>query len=205
MLARQNPFSAQRLDALAWRPDAGAGDLDSLLARLDRCGGRGALVAPDGHGKTTLLAALAGRLEARGLAVRRLTASRDRPLPRRDLARFLRPAGPGDALLLDGAGHLGAWRWRRVRRAARRAAVLLVTLHRPGRLPTVADCTTSPQLLAGLVDELLARAEPNLPLPDLPCAAALHARHAGNLRSALHDLYDRCAGRTPAPVGEAEG
>ena len=187
------------MDGLAWRPDPGAPDADELLGRLERLGGRGALVAPDGHGKSTLLDALAKRLTDTGHTLRRLTASRDRPLPRRDLRAFRHRVGGGDALLLDGAGHLGPWRWWRVRRVARRAAVLVVTLHRPGRLPTLAVCTTSPQLLGELIDELLAAADPTLDLPELPSATELHARHAGNVRNALRELYDRCAGR--ATVG----
>jgi len=83
-----------------------------------------------------------------------------------------------------------------VRWSARRAAVLVVTLHRPGRLPTLADCTTSPPLLQGLIDELLAGAGPAVDLPvELPSAEELHRRHGGDVRTALHELYDRCAGR----------
>jgi len=191
-----NPFAAGRFDTLAYRPDRRPGTpVDTLLARLDALGGRAALVGPEGHGKTTLLDALEPRLGARGLVVRRLTVGRDRPPARGELARFLHGAAPGVVLVVDGAGHLGARdRWR-LRRAARRAAGLLVTAHHPLRpplrLPTLVECTTTPELLQALVDELLA-GEP-APLP-LPPAAALHARHAGNLRDALRELYDRCAG-----------
>jgi hypothetical protein len=192
---RDNPFAARRLAALAYR--AVDGDPEALLDRFEALGRRGALVAPEGHGKSSLLAELARRLPARGLAPRRLVVARDRPLARGALAGFLAAAGPADVLLVDGAGHLGARDRLRLRRAARRAGGLLVTAHRPGPLPTLAACTTSPALLDDLVRHLLAGRRPPVPLP---AAAALYARHAGNLRTALLELYDRCAGLPPEPL-----
>jgi hypothetical protein len=195
---RDNPFAVRHLSVLAYR--AVDGDPEALLDRFEALGRRAALVAPEGHGKSSLLAELARRLPARGLVPRRLVVARDRPRAPGDHARFLAAAGPRDVLLVDGAGHLGAWDRRRLRLAARRAGGLLVTAHRPGLLPTLAACTTSPALLDDLVRHLLAGRRPPAPLPP---AAELHARHGGNLRTALLELYDRCAGLPPAPAGRA--
>lgn len=193
---RDNPFATSRIHALGWRPPpaAGAPGREELVARLDEMGGRGALVGPHGHGKTTLLHELADRLARRTpmLEIRRLAAGRERRPPQRELRRFAAAVGPRHLLLVDGADHLPAPTWWRLRLTARRAAGLLVTTHRPGRLPTLLHCATSPALLAELIAELLAGAPPPVPLPS---AEELHRRHAGNVRDALHELYDRCAGR----------
>ena len=207
---RDNPFTSQRIHALAWRPPPGAGGVSSvgeLAVRLDGLGGRGALVGPHGHGKSTLLEELGDHLVRRSpdLVPSRLTAGRDRRPERHELGGFLRGVTSRHLLLVDGFDHLPPWtRWR-IRRAAGPAAALVVTSHRvprhtPGGLPTLLHCTTTPALLADLVDELLAGAPPAVSpppvsLPPLPSAADLHRRHAGNLRDALHELYDRCAGR----------
>jgi len=194
---RDNPFTSQRIHGLAWRPPPGAGgvsSLDELAARLDELGSRGALVGPHGHGKSTLLEELGGHLLRRSpdLVRRRLTAGRDRRPSRQELGGFLGGVSRRHLLLVDGFDDLPPWtRWR-VHRAARPAAALVVTRHGFGRLPTLLHCTTTPALLAELVDELLAGAPAPVPLP---AAADLHRRHAGNLRDALHELYDRCAGR----------
>lgn len=197
---RDNPFATSRVERLEWRDggsgsgggDGGPATLPRLLERLDELGGRGAVVGPEGHGKTTLLDALERHLAARGLDPRRLAVHRDRPLPRRELRRFLSGVGPRDFLLIDGAGHLRPWTWWRIRLTARRAAGLVVALHEPGLLPTLHRCTTSPELLRDLVAELLPDAAAPVPLPS---AAELHRRHGGDLRLALRELYDRCAGR----------
>lgn len=187
---RDNPFAASRVAEMEWR--GGEETVVTLLERLDEMGGRAALVGPKGHGKTTLLDAMERELAARGLRPRRLYVYPDRPLPRQELRRFLSAVGPRDFLLLDGAGHLKPWTWWRIRLTARRAAGLLVATHEPGLLPTLHPCRTSPELLRDLVDELLAGRQPPVPLP---AAEELYQRHAGNLRLALRELYDRCAGR----------
>jgi hypothetical protein len=71
---------------------------------------------------------------------------------------------------------------------------LVVTTHREGRLPTLWRCATTPELLRNLVREL----DVGLDEAD---ARALHARHHGNVRDALRELYDQAAQsalKTPA-------
>ncbi len=187
--AHENPFRVSRLERLRFRYPAGW-DLERLLARLEALGGRAAVVGPHGSGKSTLLAELGRALAGRGWRVTLLRlegAGAARPLA---LGRAA-TCGPHDALLLDGAGALGALAWRRIRRAASRAGVLVITAHRPGRLPTLLRLATSPELLAEIVAELAPGLAPGL-APELP---ALHARHGGDLHAALLELYDRAAGR----------
>jgi len=163
-----------------------------LLARLAAFGHRAALVGPHGHGKTTLLEDLAARLEGRGFRLRAVTLHEgDRRLTTDQERNFLADLTPRDCLLLDGAEQLSPRSWRRLEQGSRAAGGLVVTSHRAGLLPTLLECRTTPELLAGLIQELLG--------PDAngsrPTAEDLYARHRGNLRDALRELYDLWAER----------
>lgn len=184
MRARDNPFASDRVLKVRYRLPEGW-TWESLLDRLAALGWRAAIVGPHGRGKTTLLEDLAPRLEARGFRTRMLTLWDDHPrLSSEDQAR-LRDLGPRDFVLLDGAEQLGRLSWHFLKRRCRRAGGLLITSHRPGLLPTLLECDTSPELLAGIVREL------GVEVSD---AETLFARHGGNLRNALRELYDRSMG-----------
>ncbi len=187
--AHTNPFASHRVEALAYRwpgfvwPD--------LLARLAASGYRGAVVGPKGSGKTTLLDGLTPRLAERGVASLRVTLRADDRHPRCRLVSELAGANLTRlAVVVDGAEQLTAPSWLLLRLRCRRARGLVVTSHRPGRLPTVATCATSPTLLAELVAELAPAAAATL-APHLP---QLWAERRGNLRLCLRDLYDELAG-----------
>ncbi len=189
--ARRNPFATERLDRLGYRDPAtgeplAPADLDRLLDRLDTLGRRAAIVGPEGSGKTALLEALAARLTRRGWRVQ-WSARRADETAEGGLAS---PAGSTSFLLIDGEERLAPGGWRRLLRACRGAGGLLVTAHRPTPLPTLHECATTPELLGILISELAGGSSLGL-----PAAETLHARHQGNLRSALLELYDRCAGR----------
>jgi len=62
---------------------------------------------------------------------------------------------------------------------------LIITTHRPGRLPTLIACATN----AALLDRIIQRLTPDR-LAAAPPAAELFTRHRGNLRNALRELYD---------------
>lgn len=187
MRARDNPFRTERTDRLRYR--APGFRWHDLLARLDRQRGRGAVRGPEGSGKTTLLGELGERLAGRGLEVRRLRPSLDdRRLARSQVRELARGAGPGTALLLDGADRVGPFEWRRLLKAARPAGILVITSHREGRLPTLHRCATSVALLRDLAGELAPAGElATVPFDDL------YSRQRGNLRTALRALYDRFA------------
>jgi hypothetical protein len=186
--ARDNPFRTDRVLDVRYR--LASGSWGDLLSRFDALGRRAAIVGPQGSGKTTLLEDLAPRFRAKGYIVRDLRL--DTETPRFDpdvLERFFASLTPRDVLLFDGAEQLGAFAWNRFERRTRAAAGLLVTLHLPGRLPTLLETSTSPALLAGLVEQILGPLPPDVQaiLPDL------YRRHEGNLRDALRELYDRYA------------
>ncbi len=147
---------------------------------------RAAIVGPHGRGKTTLLEDLAPRLAALGLAIRTITLNEAHPrLDGRD-RELLRRLGPRDCLLLDGAERLGRLAWLRLRRQTRTAGGLVITAHTPGLLPALITCETTPHLLDGIVRDLLGPEADGL----RPTAEELFARHRGNLRDALRQLYD---------------
>ena len=72
------------------------------------------------------------------------------------------------------------------RHTVKHASGLIVTSHRPGLLPTLLKCSTTPALLREVVADLAPQA------PAIPPALldALHARYKGNLRACLRELYD---------------
>lgn len=185
MLARENPFAAQRLEALRFR--FGQSDMESLLARFENLNRRGAIVGPHGSGKSTLLEQFAVRLAEEGIRTqleRLYTESgsqeKDAVIRRALVARDV-------VVLVDGAEQLGWLRWRRLLTASRNASGLVATMHKPGRLPTLIQTTTTPELLTDLVAELT-KAE-----PERKVIAQLFEGHRGNLREALRDLYDRAS------------
>lgn len=187
--ARDNPFRTERLHAIAYRPPDGS--WEELAGRLAALRYRAAIVGPEGSGKTTLLEALAPRLEADGFRVRMVggLSRSNRRLPRRRVAALFAGAGRCDVVLLDSADMLGPLAWRRFHRRTRRLGGLIVAAHRPGLLPTLIQCRTSPELLDAILDELLGPAAGAW----RPAAHRLFAAHHGNVRTVLRGLYDAFA------------
>ena len=147
-LARDNPFATHRLDALRYRPQGES--WEDMLGRLATMGSRGAVVGPEGSGKTALLHDLAPRLKAIGLRVESLRLGfGQRTLPVDTLRRLSSLLDGEGARLLDGAEQLGPMGWRAVARTARRAGVLVITLHRPGAAAHVGTVRTERGALSG--------------------------------------------------------
>ena len=191
MRARDNPFAVDRVLAVRYKPQGCT--WDELLARLKSLRYRAAIVGPHGTGKTTLLEDLAPRLRSRGFLTTFVRLDSTEPRLGPNQWEQVDAAGAGHVLLLDGAEQLSLPQWLRLRFRARRAGGLVITTHRPGRLPTLLRTSTSPALLSQILDEL------GIPFD----AAELFARHRGNLRNALWDLYDRCGtgfGRSVSPM-----
>lgn len=175
MRARDNPFRAERVEALGLRLSEGEWAL--IEARWQANHRRGAIVGPEGTGKTTLLDEWQRRLTRKGLPCFRRTLRRGESWwPARDVKA-------GTVLLLDGAEQLSGLAWWHLRWRCRRAAGVVVTSHRPGFLATLWEARTTPRLLADLVTELAGDADPE-------ACVTLHGRHGGNLRLALRELYD---------------
>lgn len=184
-----NPFSTRFTRPGSIAPLDASGqpvDLAALVDRLPRPGGCSAITAPHGHGKTSLLIALLDYASAAGrpTALARVGSPYD---AWRVLAVVARTA-PHTVVGIDGWDGLWCAVMPVVRLvAACRGASLLVTTHRPGRLPILARCETSQGLLSAIVDRL-----PHhggfIDAADIDDA---FDRHGGNVRESLYDLYDR--------------
>ncbi len=181
MRARDNPFAVDRLHALRFR-GADVAALWTRAASLRVC----ALVAAEGSGKTTLLLELAAH--ARYLGYRTVWIQLRRDARRLSAAHRaeLATVGALDVVCVDGADLLPRRDRGWLARRTHPAVAVIGTLHTPGWMPTLASLTTSPALLDEIVCELTGSSLTAL----AGDRDAIYARHHGNLRSALRELYD---------------
>jgi len=179
-----NPFTSRRIDQLGFR--FRGNDIDEILAVLAGQDHRGVIVGPHGSGKTTLLEHLADHLTGRIVWVR-LNAESGRPFSTAKKHIRSRP-GPEHTILIDGAEQLSPWSWWRIHRHIRHAGAIVITSHQPGRLPTLHECATDPELLTELVEELAPDTAGSMDLD------AVFQRNHGNIRLCFRELYDRWAG-----------
>jgi hypothetical protein len=187
MRPRDNPFTADRIEALPFRLPAGL----TWDAFLDRCAAakwRGAIVGPQGSGKTTLLEQMVPHVRARGFTPHLFRIRAESPVSEKQaLLHRVRSLRAPDLLLLDGAEQLTTREWLGLHSAGSAMAGCLITVHRTSRLPTVLEMQTSPALLIDLAAELTGQ---HLSTAD---ATVLFKRHHGNLRECLRTLYDQHA------------
>jgi len=182
-----NPFATRYTRPGALPPLDAEGrplDIRPLVATISRRGGLG-IEGPHGTGKSTILAAIVEEL-----TVARRLAGSWRLRRRRDawmVLRALTEAGPGTVVCLDGWEQLGAAAGPARVLALARGVALVVTSHRPTRLPLVVRTASSARLLARIVAQLPDHG--GIIRPD-DLADAL-VRQDGNVREALLDLYDR--------------
>ena len=105
-------------------------------------------------------------------------------------------------MIVDGYEQLGWWARRKLhRQCERRKWGLVVTAHAPVGLPTLATTGTTPELAQALVERLLPGDGP-ISVADV---AERFARHGGNLREILFDLYDLYEARRPAGSSKTAG
>lgn len=185
--ARDNPFAVEHVLRLRYR--FRDGDWPSFLNRLHSRNYRGAIVGPKGSGKTTLLEDLAEQLDTLGLRVHQVILNeQDRAYPVTFVQTVRLSLSEQDVILFDGCEQLSRPAWWRFRWETRRAGGLVVTTHRPGRLPTLLECQTTPDLLRDLVRSLH---EPTTLATET--FERLFEKHRGNLRDAIRELYDIAA------------
>ncbi|UCD49950.1 MAG: hypothetical protein JSW27_20775 [Phycisphaerales bacterium] len=188
MRARQNPFAVDRVQTIRYRPLEIT--FDDVLARLHTLDYRAAIVGPQGSGKTTLLEDLQQALERHGARARMVFVNDTSPLDRPTYGHLMSQLSGDDIVLLDGADAIGYPRWLSLKRhILKRAAGLVITTHRPGRMPTLIRCTTTPELLTDIVDRLL----PPGQTMDAAVLRRLYHHYRGNIRNCLRELYDLCA------------
>ena len=153
-----NPFASHRVEGLAYR--CKGLEAAALHKRLEVIGGRAAIIGPKGSGKTTLLEELACALPGEQVLVRIEGGCRH---PWRSARIQLpSPVTPNHLVLVDGAEQLGPIGWHQLLRMTRHARSFVATLHQPGRLPTLVECTPDHDLLHALVEELTPDDAPKL-------------------------------------------
>jgi len=164
--------------------------LAGLLARLKALNYRAAIVGPEGSGKTTLLEDLPRMLTEQGIRTRMVFVNDTSPLSDPACRRLLSGLTRDELLLLDGADLIPRSCWSLLKRhTITHAYGLVITSHRPGLLPTLIECTTSPSLLRDITSQLQSADRP-IPVESLE---TLFQRHQGNIRACLRELYDLCS------------
>jgi len=183
-----NPFATRHTRPGAIPPLDATGrprDLVALLAAADRLGGSAAISGPHGTGKSTLLAALGDALADRGEQISSVRVHRCDGL--RTVTEALSGLPAGGTLCLDSWNELsGPASILVLLRARLRRVRLLVTSHHTRLLPVVLRTEGTLPLLAAIVRRL----PPTADLVTNADLAAAFARHKGNLRESLADLYD---------------
>jgi hypothetical protein len=183
----ENPFCSRRI-----RPGAAPFlfpqdyDADALVERLRHNNWRGEITGPHGGGKSSLVAALMPALEKAGkkpLLVELHDGQRRLPI---DLDAACRGAA-FELAIIDGYEQLG-WlaRWKLSSLCRRRGWGLLVTAHASVGLPPICEVAPTPELAARIVAQLAGGGATFSPAELGEC----FARHGGNLREMLFELYD---------------
>lgn len=188
----ENPFCSRRVrpGAIPFLFPVGQ-SAAALVERLRASDWRGQIIGPHGSGKSSLLAALAPAIKERGRCVV-LVELHD---GQRRLPRDFPPSAGFDwatevptQIVVDGYEQLGrASRLWLGRFCRRRRCGLLVTAHADVGLPELYRITPDLSLAARVLDYLQRGYPPHATAEDL---AERFARHGGNLREVLFDLYD---------------
>ena len=188
-LDRTNPFCAARLrpGTIDYVFEQGR-SLQQLVDALEAKAWRGQITGGHGTGKLTLLAALTPAMESRGRLVKAVTlVAGQRHLPREFIGSLRLSAGLGVAAV-DGFEQLHVWNRLLLKRFCRTHGVgLVVASHRSADLPSLYETAVDEGRAWSVVQRLQDGFPPRIQLGEL---AERLARHQGNLREALFDLYD---------------
>jgi hypothetical protein len=190
-ISRPNPFSTRfvRPGAIEYIfPDET--DAKRMIDRLQSNGWRGEIVGPHGSGKSALLSTLIPAIRQAGktpLLVELHDNQRKLPI---DLARL----STKSVLIVDGYEQLGRWSRFRLRLFCRRHGIgLLITSHRPMGFPKLHSTEPTAELTQQIVKKLLDNeqfADGSFEEPDLEYIEKSLARHGGDIREILFELYD---------------
>ena len=183
-----NPFRASCMDALEYRLRGTT--WDALLSRLRSLDYRAAIVGPHGVGKSTLLRRMAKKLESTGKSTRLIQArSTHTDFSAGYFQTALGEVNASTMVLFDSAERLNPRQWKTLQTCAAGFGGLVITVHRPHRLPTLIECAPTIDTLDTLVETLA----PNHADDLRPYAHARYHHHSGNIRNVLRDCYDHLA------------
>lgn len=186
MTARENPFAPGRLRrVLGFDPRLAGSSWEALDVRWAALGRRAAVTGHRGSGKSSLLDAWAARLAEPPL---RLFFNESKRVPDDgDRARLADCAGR--LVFVDGEDHLSWPERRRLRRALRTAAGVLVVRERRGPWPELIRLRADPELAAALLE----RAAPEWARHFRADVEARWRAAGGNLRDLFLGCYDELA------------
>jgi hypothetical protein len=185
---RDNPFATcwTNPGALPFRFNNGQ-SAEQLVAKLAARHWRGAIIGSHGSGKSTLLESLKPAIVCAGRSIRAISL---RDGQRRMPGNFFVTTASdcNSVLIIDGYEQLG-WPARLQLRLWCRStsAGLLVTSHKPVRLPRLVRLSPGHQLVEQLVDDLCYDQSTTITRADI---AASCACHGSNVREILFALYD---------------
>jgi hypothetical protein len=189
--AGENPFCTRciRPGAVAYCFPAGV-SIEDLVDRLCINHWHGQIVGPHGSGKSTLLARILTAVEQAGRqpvffelhdGQRRMPSDWRR---KTELSAVTAPV----IVVVDGYEQLSVWsRFLLKRYCSRRHFGLLVTSHVPVDLPDIFRTSTSLEMAQQVVRQLIQKKQMKI---SMEIIAELFARHGGNIRELLFDLYD---------------
>jgi len=188
IIVKENPFCTRRIrpGALPYLFAPGQ-NAKLLVGHLQENHWWGEIIGPHGSGKSSLLSAIIPAIEQTGkttLLIELHDGQRQLPL---DLANDCRLVPPV-VVIVDGYEQLSRWNRGRLKRCCRsRGLGLLVTAHRSVGLPQIFQTMPSVNLAEQIVEQLLGNRESPI---DTDSIRQCYARHSGNLREMLFDLYD---------------
>ncbi|MCK5000542.1 MAG: hypothetical protein KAS23_13450 [Anaerohalosphaera sp.] len=182
-----NPFRSCRVDAVEFVSfDHTVEQLYENFCRMDY---KAAIVGQHGRGKSTLLRQIAQRLNSDSVPARLIFINDTVPFTSSMQKSFIRDIHPDSVVLVDGIDQLGWFRRHRLLRClSKKCRGILVVSHGRSKLPTLTECTSSPELLTQLVKTLLSHQ--SLPMIDNAMIKDIFQRHNGNIRNCLSELYD---------------
>ena len=185
MKARDNPFSADRIDIIHYKPV----DIcfDELLMRLEEMKYRAAIIGPEGSGKTTLLEDLRTAIENSGLPTKNIFVNSTNLLTFPRMRELIANLTDKEIILLDGADQLNRLRWLLLKQdTLKKSAGLIITTHQRQLLPVLIKCSTTQLLFREIVAELVpknVRINPYF-------LNEIYNHNSGNIRNCLRQLYD---------------
>jgi len=189
----ENPFCTRRIRPGAMPHLFPSGlSAQCLVDRLHDADWWGEIIGPHGSGKSSLLAAIIPAIERAGratLLVELHDGQRRLPIDLSNDGRLSPPA----VVIVDGYEQLNRWNRSRLKRCCRnRKLGLLVTAHQSVGLPFLFQTEPSVALAEEIVAQLLRDRDPL----DASAIQQSYARHHGDFREMLFDLYDLCEPRS---------
>lgn len=185
-----NPFSVTRQHAIEYRfPEND--NWEKFWSRLESFSWRGAIVGKKGNGKTTLLLELEEKLSKQDFSTQKLFLNQEKRKFTSEEAKIIKNLNSKQIVLFDGAEQLNFWRWQHFLWKTRKVKGLIITAHKPSRLPTILQAETTLNQLKEIVNKLTVNCSESRKLIENIDLEKILRQHDGNHRLVLRELYDK--------------